>query len=60
MPTLDQAQLEALRREPVRICETCTRAVAKNYCRQCDEFFEAGHMAEECAPNGIHDHHRTY
>lgn len=54
MPTLNLTQLEALRARPARLCEECHRAVAPNYCRQCDEFFESGHMMP------THDSHRTY
>jgi hypothetical protein len=54
MPTLDAEQLAAVRARPVRICEECGRAVAWNYCRQCDEYFESGHMQP------THDSHRTY
>lgn len=58
MPTLDLAQLEALRNKPARLCDECGRAVNPNYCRECDEFFEAGHMPGVC--DTTHDSHRTY
>jgi predicted amidophosphoribosyltransferase len=60
MPTLDLAQLQALQGRPARVCPTCGRAVRPNYCRECDEFFEAGHVAEAVCPDARHDSHRTY
>lgn len=61
MTTLSEASLQALQARPVRTCPTCTRAVRPNYCRQHDEFFEAGHMSKECTDgDDLHDAHRTY
>lgn len=62
MPLLDLAALEALHKIQPHQCEHCGRAVRLNYCRQCDEFFEAGHLAvtDECMRHAKHDGHRTY
>lgn len=61
MPTLDATQLRHLQALPVRVCTTCQRAVRPNYCRQHDEFFDAGHMSPECTDGTeLHDDHRTY
>jgi predicted amidophosphoribosyltransferase len=48
-----------------RICNECGRRLSKNYCRQCDEFFNEGH-ASDCSQreqgmgNTDHAGHRTY
>lgn len=59
MPALNAASLEELQRRPVTICTKCSRAVRPNYCRQCDVFFDAGHLPVMCA-DADHDAHRTY
>jgi hypothetical protein len=59
MPSLSLTSLEELQARPARRCDVCHHAVRPNYCRECDAFFEAGHMAPECA-DVIHDSHRTY
>lgn len=62
MPLLDVLSLQALSMIPPHECKRCGRAVRKNYCRQCDEFFEAGHLGvtDECLGQAKHDAHRTY
>lgn len=63
MPLLQIASLEALNRNPPRRCETCGQAVRRNYCRQCDVYFEAGHNGagvDDVVCNNEHDTHRTY
>lgn len=62
MPLLDLGQLTALRSKPAEVCLACERAVNPNYCRECDEYFEAGHLGvtDECRRNASHDSHRTY
>ncbi len=61
MPTLNAMQLESLQQRPVRTCPTCTRALRWNYCRQHDEYFEAGHMSRHrTGGNELHDSHKTY
>ena len=60
MTTLNAASLEALQQRPVRTCPTCGRALRPNYCRQHDEFFEAGHISKLCTGDALHDSHRTY
>jgi len=62
MPLLDDDTLHAMRSK-IKHCDRCLGTVLKNYCRECDEFFEYGHL-EECAFN-LHQHddhknHRTY
>jgi hypothetical protein len=59
MPTLEGPALDALQRKPVTWCSKCTRFVRPNYCRQCDVFFDAGHLSAECTGE-LHDAHRTY
>lgn len=58
MPALEGPSLEALQRKPVTQCGTCRRWVRPNYCRQCDVFFNAGHVP--ICPDAVHDAHRTY
>jgi hypothetical protein len=46
-------------------CPDCGERTAKNYCRQCDEFFYEGHAADcpRMRPGAYsenHDGHRTY
>lgn len=61
MPTLGGPALEALRLKPITWCEKCGRYVRPNYCRQCDVFFDAGHMSRWCTGDAeLHDAHRTY
>ncbi len=60
MPTLRAADLERLQRVAITVCPKCERALRPNYCRQHDEFFEAGHMSAECTGRELHDSHRTY
>ena len=57
-PMLDDTTLKAMRSTPPRLCDECQVWVVKNYCRSCDEFFEAGH---QCPDLGLkHIGHRTY
>ena len=64
MPLLDPEQIEELRNAPPTTCTKCHQQVRKNYCRQCDEFFQQGHT-DGCSyvrPGGLDAHigHRTY
>lgn len=59
MPLLGGPALDALQRKPVTWCSKCKRYVRPNYCRQCDVFFNAGHLPTLC-DDSIHDAHRTY
>lgn len=62
MPVLNLTQLRSLSRTPPYLCRDCRYSVRKNYCRECDEFFEAGHQAPVCrdAHGQKHEKHRTY
>lgn len=62
LPLLNLASLQALNNRPARQCDDCGRAVRKNYCRQCDVYFEAGHrgVTDDCLADAQHDAHRTY
>lgn len=63
MPLLSIASLEGLQTFPPRICDTCRQAVRKNYCRECDVYFEAGHAGsgiDDVRCNHEHDRHKTY
>lgn len=45
-----------------RICTRCKKEIRKNYCRECDEFFEEGH-GNDCPLAKLtkeHCGHRTY
>jgi hypothetical protein len=53
---LDLERLRELQAKPVRICGRCLQAVRPNYCRDCEQFFEAGHRCAE----PVHDRHLTY
>jgi hypothetical protein len=53
---LDIEWLRQLQTKPVRICGRCLQAVRPNYCRDCEQFFEAGHRCAE----PVHDRHLTY
>jgi len=57
MPLLGMNDLVSMRNEPPRRCDKCLMLVVKNYCRECDEFFEAGHA---CEGHDQHKGHRTY
>lgn len=62
MPLLSVEQLQQMNDVKPHRCGDCGQAVRRNYCRQCDEFFEAGHM-EGCpatTPDDLHKGHRTY
>ena len=66
MPLLSDEDLARMRAEEPVECASCKAMVRKNYCRQCDEFFYAGH-ADECPqtdPDLVwgddHKGHRTY
>lgn len=63
MPLLNIDELEALQRRGTRVCKICHQAVRQNYCRECDEYFEAGHAGsgvDDARCNNRHDRHRTY
>lgn len=61
MPLLDRDQLLWMRVQ-VDHCDECLNWVLKNYCRQCDEFFQYGHD-KNCKVNRREDEkhqgHRT-
>lgn len=65
MPLLSSDDLKRMHEQPGRTCQECKSYVFKNYCRQCDEFFESGHshlcsaMLDKDARNN-HLGHRTY
>lgn len=62
MPLLNVEQLERMNAVKPHACRGCHQAVRRNYCRQCDEFFEAGHMegCPQAADDNVHKGHRTY
>lgn len=63
MPGLNLVELRQLNRVPPYLCPDCRYPVRKNYCRECDEFFEAGHSAPVCRDaHGTvkHEKHRSY
>lgn len=67
MPSLDAKQLlDLLEKTGGACCGACNNRVRKNYCRQCDEYYYAGHAAEcpRIAPGSdsgdAHVGHRTY
>jgi hypothetical protein len=46
MPLLDQngyRELRTRQAQEYKVCDYCTAQVWRNYCRECDEFFEDGH-----------------
>ncbi len=62
MPLLDDDQVLRLRSR-IEHCSWCAHQIIfNNYCRQCDEYFEYGHI-KQC-PHGEaerkHAEHRTY
>lgn len=64
MPTLDDDQLARMRAKKPQRCTECKQVVRENYCRECDEFYEVGHLSS-CSsmkgwPNNNHGDHRTY
>ncbi|MEY4722638.1 MAG: hypothetical protein RLZZ324_151 [Candidatus Parcubacteria bacterium] len=62
MPLLTVEDLKRLNDIAPHACAYCRHAVRRNYCRQCDVFFDAGHM-EGCQiaqHEGSHETHRTY
>jgi len=60
MPTLDAEYLERMRKYRGH-CELCGKEVKRNYCRQCDEFFETGHTCKIMSQyEEKHQGHRTY
>lgn len=59
---LTPEQFAELKSIPTRECSCCANKVRKNYCRDCDEFFEEWH-AHICAfyeDEVRHARHRTY
>lgn len=62
MPILNLRDLRLLSRKAPYNCPDCLHAVRRNYCREHDEFFEAGHQAPVCRNlHGTeHEKHRTY
>lgn len=65
MPSLSPDQVKALLSEhDPDICPECGQRIVKNYCRQCDEFFYAGHEPTCPRMTGTwsddHAGHRTY
>ena len=59
MPSLDPKDREQLLVE-VHLCHLCDQRIARNYCRQCDEFFYQGHDPDCPGCDTKHDGHRTY
>lgn len=62
VPILDLNTVRQLSKAEPYVCGECGHAVRRNYCRECDVFFEAGHEAPGCrsAHGAEHETHRTY
>lgn len=58
MPGLSREHLTQMRSVPPKRCDACAALVVLNYCRQCDEYFEAGHHCP--GEHQKHVGHRTY
>jgi len=65
MPVLNDQELNEMRSASSFTCYACKHVLSKNYCRQCDEYFNGGHK-DDCPvlkdPDSREDHrhHRTY
>lgn len=62
MPALDEHDLREMRTQ-IEFCYQCLNFMLRNYCRECDEFFQYGH--DKNCKNNPHQHekhagHRTY
>ena len=59
MPLLNKEEIERMLAQEGVFCHQCNRYTRKNYCRQCDEFFQEGHNPD-CPGRENHDGHRMY
>lgn len=59
MPSLDSGDLEMMERY-ISSCGKCKQWIEKNYCRECDEFFNVGHDPACTLSDTTHQNHRTY
>jgi hypothetical protein len=61
MPRLDDNDLQRMWAVPPSECPACFRQLRRNYCRECDEFFEEGH-GPDCPWKTEHESedHRRY
>ena len=46
MPALSEKDQAKMRAEKHEICTECGNSTSQNYCRSCDEYFEAGHASD--------------
>lgn len=64
MPTLDEEEQGALKRQAPGVCGECHQRIRKNNCRSCAEYFQDGHLptCSQMGPDTRNNHqgHRTY